>query len=380
MKRAPAPGAAAGPGHSRLLGLEILRFLSALAILFWHNRHFSYLANQPQNFAPENQPGYSVFFVLYEFGAYGVPIFWCISGFIFFWKYRTSIASRAVGAQAFLVLRFSRLYPLHLLTLLLVAVLQAAYFARHHYYFVYQLNDLKHFLLQLLLASNWLSTAYSFNGPIWSISVEVLIYGAFFLLLRYFSASWLLNIAIMALCVFAKLHSEATLPVVDCLLYFYAGGLAAIALRDLAPLQRRLLDILSLAFLVCAPLLMFASRLQQLPHFLFVALLLYMPTLLYWIARDFRLAPAARRLVETAGNMSYSSYLLHFPVQLVVALVYTGINRPIPLYNPLFFVCYVGSTLVLAYLAYRFVEMPAQMWLRGRWLGRPPPGAANRNH
>lgn len=48
-------------------------------------------------------------------------------------------------------------------------------------YFVYPNNDIKHFLLNLFFASSWsFESGHSFNGPIWSVSVEVLLHALFF--------------------------------------------------------------------------------------------------------------------------------------------------------------------------------------------------------
>ena len=39
---------------------------------------------------------------------------------------------------------------------------------------------------QLFLASNWLpSSGFSFNFPVWSVSIEVLLYGVFFVYCRF---------------------------------------------------------------------------------------------------------------------------------------------------------------------------------------------------
>lgn len=76
--------------------------------------------------AREHQPFYALLKPFSEYGWYGVQAFWSISGFIFFWRYRDSVALGQVGGWRFFVLRFSRLYPLHLATLLPAAFLQAA--------------------------------------------------------------------------------------------------------------------------------------------------------------------------------------------------------------------------------------------------------------
>lgn len=138
-----------------------------MAVLFWHYQHFSYIADKPTDFVREEQPLYSIFSLFYDYGYYGVQVFWCISGFIFFWKYKTAIADKIVNVKNFFILRFSRLYPLHLATLLLIALLQLIYFSQKNFYFVYQHNDYIHFFLQLFLASNWgVEKGPSFNGPI----------------------------------------------------------------------------------------------------------------------------------------------------------------------------------------------------------------------
>jgi peptidoglycan/LPS O-acetylase OafA/YrhL len=193
MKQTTAPRPA-----NKLLGLEVLRFLTAFAILVFHYRHFAFVADKPVGLVNDRLPLYGLLHAFYDHGTRGVWIFWCISGFIFFWKYRDAIADRSVGGWRFFVLRFSRLYPLHIATLLLVALVQPLYFNLNGYFFVYQDNDLLHFLPQLLMASNWgFQDVLSFNGPIWSISIEVLVYFFFFIMLLA-TRSWLLNLVVIA--------------------------------------------------------------------------------------------------------------------------------------------------------------------------------------
>ena len=59
-------------------------------------------------------------------------------GFIFFWKYRDTISDSTIGGWVFFVFRLSRLYPLHLATLLLVALLQPLYHRLTGVFFVAQ--------------------------------------------------------------------------------------------------------------------------------------------------------------------------------------------------------------------------------------------------
>ena len=359
----------------KLLGLELLRFIAAFAVLIWHYQHFAYVADHPVDLTKSNLPLYGLLQPFYEFGEYGVWLFWCISGFIFFWKYRDAIHDRTVDGWTFFVLRLSRLYPLHLATLLLVAVLQPIYFRLNGYFFVYQDNDLGHFLLQLLMASNWSSEfARTFDGPVWSISVEVLVYIVFFLLLRFVSKSGWLNLVIIAACV------GVNGQIFTCLAFFYIGGLAAIFRRAVAPTAfRDAVDGLAWLVAILIPLLVWKFALYPFNR-LDYALLGYMPLVIFCLARDVGLPAPAQRMIEAAGNMTYSSYLLHFPIQLVIVLGFTGFGAPIPFYDATFFAVFVLATLLAAYLSFRHFEAPAQNFIRTRLRSNRIAAATGRPH
>ncbi len=149
--------------------------------MLWHWQHFANKGNfLPQNFARESQPLYKILRLFYEKGEAGVEYFFLLSGFIFFWRYKESIQTKATSAWTFSVQRFSRLYPLHLVTLVVVGVLQELYTYREGVSFVYPYNDAYHFFHNLCFASSWgLEKGGSFNAPIWSVSIEVLLYAIF---------------------------------------------------------------------------------------------------------------------------------------------------------------------------------------------------------
>lgn len=355
----------------KLLGLELLRFGAAFAVLVWHYQHFAF-NGAAIDVVRAAQPFYAPLQLFYEYGWYGVQVFWSISGFIFFWRYRDSVADGSVGGRTFFVLRFSRLYPLHLITLLAVALLQWAYFARMQHYYVYPHNDGAHFLLQLFMASHWgLQQGYSFNGPIWSISAEVLVYLVFFAGLRLLGKSAWVNLGAVALCVVLKAAGMAS-PVSDCLGFFYAGGLGAIVFSAAPPARWR--QGAALALLLLAPLLLALGGTPS-ATVLYYFLLAYLPLALCCLARPFALPAALARAVEAAGNMTYSSYLLHFPLQLIIALYFAHQEQPVPLYSGALFLFFIGVTGAIAWAVYRYLELPAQRALRQGLIKRAPSGA-----
>ena len=348
---------------NKLLGLEGLRFLATFSVLIWHYQHFAFVADKPVDLTRSELPFYSLLFPFYDAGEYGVWIFWCISGFIFFWKYREAISDRSVPAWTFFVFRLSRLYPLHFATLMLVALLQPIYFSLNDTFFVYQNNDISHFMAQLFMASDWApARSESFNGPIWSVSVEVLVYAAFFFTLRYATKSPLFNVIVVVVCV--NVH----LQVCSCLAFFYAGGLAAIARQAMAHARwQRAIEIATRCTAVTIPVVIGVLSLRF-PIVVWMFVLTYTPILLFCLSCEMPLSRPVQRLLEAAGNTTYSCYLLHFPFQLLIATVFALLGLPIPFHDQAFCAAFVVGTLLAAHFTYRCFEAPAQKLIRGRLL------------
>jgi peptidoglycan/LPS O-acetylase OafA/YrhL len=358
----------ARPDH-KLPGLEVLRFAAALAVVLWHYQHFAFTADKSTALIKQQFPFYDLLEPFYEVGLFGVQLFWCISGYIFFWKYVTAIADRSVDGRTFFVFRLSRLYPLHLVTLLLVATAQLIYFRLNGTFFVYQDNDAKHLMLQLALASNWgLEQGDSFNGPIWSISIEVLIYVVFFLLLRFVSSSPLLNIAVIAACVAAP-HAGVRSQICDCLAFFYVGGLAAMLRRRLARTAISSRAVNGAAWLLVAAMFLALLLLPVTPS-AYTVLLGVLPMVVFCCAQPMQLSSAAQRAAEAAGNTTYASYLLHFPIQLATAIGFSAAGMPIPWQSPALLLAFLIATLAASYLTYRWFEAPAQVLIRHTLLRR----------
>jgi len=77
-------------------------------------------------------------------------------------------------------------------------------------------------------------------------------------------------------------------------------------------------------------------------------------------------SPAAVHWINKLGNTTYASYLLHFPLQLLLACLSSALSWHWPLHEPVWLLAYLLSVFGLASLVYQAVEMPAQTWLRQR--------------
>lgn len=345
----------------KLLGLELLRFMSALAVLFFHYAHFAQVSGMPP-VARAAQPLYALLWPLYDYGQYGVQIFWGISGYIFFWKYGEAIHRRAVSARSFFWLRLSRLYPLHIVTLAAVVGLQAVHRYLAGFDYVFPSDSAGSFLRQLFLATDWgPQSDFSFNGPIWSISAEVAVYAGFFALLRRFAPTVKLCAALIVAGLGLQMAGLNWVSV-GCATYFFAGGLAALMRpKSIAPAAILLAGLIA----ICVATGTLGDR-NKLPTILLVAV----PCILVVLSKDWPLLNRWQAGVQAAGNLTYSSYLLHFPMQLLLAIFVAASGIVLPITNSLFLVAYLSITLGVAAVSYRAFELPAQRWIRRHTLKR----------
>jgi peptidoglycan/LPS O-acetylase OafA/YrhL len=347
----------------RLPGLELLRFAAAFAVLIWHYQHFFYGNGRPRGWLRSDQPFYFPLRLFYDFGSFGVHVFWGISGFIFFWLYRERIARRGVSGRQFFVLRLSRLYPLHVVTLVVVAVLQLLYQAERGVPFIYKYNDLKHFGLHLLMANGWgAPNVYSFNGPTWSVSLEVFVYVAFFLLTRYVTSSPVINVLLVAAWPIAWHHGVRSLAF-DALVLFYAGGLAALAMQRLARTRlARPVGWLACLAAVVGLLLLREVRIHE-PKHLPYALMAWIPVAVYAAASEW-VPRAWAKGADVLGSLTYASYLVHFPLQVLIMYVAARTGTTPPARNGAFLIAYLATVLTISFFVYRRFELPMQNYLR----------------
>ncbi len=107
-----------------------------------------------------------------------VEFFFTLSGFVLAYRYQQE-AMNGRGFARYMVSRFFRIYPLHLVMLLLFTVLLLLQVGHNAWAMTGQ------WLYQIVLLQAWLPTAdpFAFNGPAWSISVEFYLYVLFGLIL-----------------------------------------------------------------------------------------------------------------------------------------------------------------------------------------------------
>ena len=360
----------------RLYLLDGLRGIAALSVVVFHWCHF-YLPNNREGigYIGEQQPFFGQLSFIYLNGGSAVNLFFCLSGFVFFWLYEKQIADGTTSFAEFSLLRFSRLYPLHFATLLLVAVGQAVHVSLTKTAFVYNFNDSYRFLLNLAFASAWgFDQVPSFNGPVWSVSIEVLLYGIFFLVCR----QGITRVPVLFALSFGVggVVSTFNLALGNGLACFFIGGLAFRAYAVLV--EKKFNDQALVVALILASMAWLLTILGtgDAPRFetgkydfvrrLFPIYVLYPLTLIAAALAETRWKFGKR--FSLLGDISYSMYLIHFPLQLAVVILVIRMKvYPSVFYSPIFFVLFITALVLLSIGSHRYLEVPAQRWIRANF-------------
>lgn len=364
------PQATVLKGGSRIHELDALRGIAALGVAVWHyGAHFG------------ATPLHLVLYPFYNAGFLFVDFFFVLSGYVIsraFWR-----EPRRSRLGANILARIARMYPLHLLTLVLVALLLACLPATaRDPNFVQPTNDTKHFLLNLLLLNqSGLQDGWSFNTPAWSISAEFIVNVAFLIFIFLGTRARLLMtvltafvaVAMLALAHRPYINGQLAFGWLDvnlfrCSLGFASGisvywlvhrldGSGVLVRR---PLLSTLLGVASLVGLF--GVMIVSGRHPPIFHYLIsIAVasgcVLFVP-----------FAPLLRSLLNYRpltylGDISYSIYLVHYPLQLAVYLVGAMGLVQLDFDSPVTLAAFIGAVIVMSAATHRFIEMPGQKWL-----------------
>ena len=130
---------------------------------------------------------YDSFFHNYFAQGLFVQLFFTLSGFVIAYNYHDTLKNFKDFSQ-FTIKRFKRLYPLHLFFLILFLLIEILkYFLKFKYEIninnqPFETNNLKNFFLNLFFIQHF-ANEYNFNSPSWSISVEMMLYLSFGMML-----------------------------------------------------------------------------------------------------------------------------------------------------------------------------------------------------
>lgn len=381
-----------------LPGIEVLRGLAAVAVVFHHSWSLS------------TEPHFFGYRIIEGFGEWGVDLFFFLSGFLlaeYFWH-----RERHPSVRSFYVRRFFRIAPAYYVNMVILFLL----LAEHSLLFSPQ--GLRQTIANLSFTqylTPGTSSSLNVNGAMWTLTIEMMLYlfmplMALLMLRRPWGTvgtlvgvglAWRLYVARLATGTGVErlaFGAHNTVPegisrlflqrqFIGILPLFALGmGLRWLMINGrlprwaLAPVRRPRLGVLVLLLVPSVLALEFVERGLNYQHWIWFSLydlvlcVLMMPALLYAARPVLGQLSRAMRPALWVGERSYGLYLWHFPVILLVygrgALVHPPHLSYIWVRLPVIFVV----SLILAAVSYAFIEHPAREF--GRRLSRPRPSTA----
>jgi peptidoglycan/LPS O-acetylase OafA/YrhL len=352
----------------RLAPLDALRGLAALGVaVVFHYVHFG------GDGATYPHAQNAIFAWLYANGWLLVDLFFLLSGVIITYRYFEPLAEGRINGREFFILRASRLYPLHLVTVAACAAIEWTLLVLHQTPVVYGNADLYHFFLQVVYLHPVFGVGWAFNAPSWSVGAEMLAYLSFFFFASRHPKSYLgacVGAVIVGLCL-----QTVNWYLARGLVGFYFGSLGFLAMRacDRAGYGPRF-GAACLAIFV--GIVTLGTRLGYdawIGAGAPVNCLVVFPPLIF---ASLRVKPLARilsiRPLVFLGDIAYSIYLVHVPVQMLLLSLSRSSRIALPVTSPWFQAAY-GAGIVAVATATRYgIEAPASRWLRRRFLAAAP--------
>jgi peptidoglycan/LPS O-acetylase OafA/YrhL len=313
-------------------------------------------------------------------GAYGVDIFFVLSGLILAINYAPRFANEGFNWNSFgdfLIRRFARIYPLHLATFLVMFVSWEVASQTSYQFHGLVVNDWWSAICNLLLVHAWgLTRRLSWNTPSWSVSAEWFAYLAVFpvcvVLMKKLSAAQAMAVSMIVWMLFVayvlalrdgdlmQVNADGALRIIPEFFAGYATYRLVVASRS--PAAGNLPTFLGLSGIVLTLLLPPAALVLLLPAILLLMIGLY---------RGGRLVDWAfgNAVLVFLGEISYSIYMLHMFVQIIASqIVHHLAIAPTANHARLILLAEVLSTICLGYLGYVWLEAPARRSLVARMM------------
>jgi peptidoglycan/LPS O-acetylase OafA/YrhL len=347
--------------------LTSMRFFAASEVVVFHHRHFLQLDSD-------------FLLGLASAGYQSVTFFFVLSGFILTFVYSQSPGKYflKVPAQSFWKARFARIFPAYVIGLILFL---PDFINRGVFWHIIPVRD---FLLGITLVPTflqawWPPTTFLWNGPAWSLSVEVLFYVAFPILSYWTNFISRTQLVLAAYCLalivnVAPSISVSMFPVSEfwntLVLYFpvvhlpqfifgIALGKIYLDIKPFPPIIYAMMATAGILFLT----LLFGFR-NQLPFWIQtnITLLPLYGLVIFGGAGSnsiFRMFTNSHLLL--LGESSYAMYILHMPISFWWLWSTNQANMKFS--GTVSFMIYFALVVVISISTFLFVEKPMRKWI-----------------
>ncbi len=342
--------------------LTSMRFIAALLVFIYHYRWLDIdFSKWPLTIFWQN---------LINHGFIGVSFFFVLSGFVLGYAYEKKIKENKIKLSQFYKARLFRIYPLHLITLIISIPLMQSSPWNHAFYQALPLNIT---LLQSFIPS--VDYFFSFNSPSWSISNELFFYALFPLLIIFSSKKLIfIEIALFLLLITVWISSKIFTEIENYWYWlFYINPIFRLIEFILGILIFRIKEkqlkhifhkktLLATTFEISIILIVFVAIyfFQLIPPFLakgvywgviFSLLILVFSYETGFVSKVLSIAP-----LVYLGEISFSFYMLH---QIIFRyLLNSSIQESIGLYPILGFFVLFSLIVALSAISFHMIEIP----------------------
>jgi peptidoglycan/LPS O-acetylase OafA/YrhL len=367
-----------------LPALTGLRFFAALFVVLYHF------------VSPAARASHAVGANLLSTGYMAVGVFFLLSGFVLTYSYLGEAGTLSTDRRSFWIARFARIYPAYLFAFLVAAPFQIV---GSIYVNGWRLAAEKLAVgggLYLSLLQSWTPwTAWYWNPPAWSLSVEVFFYFCFPFLgllfgrmlprrcLGWAVGLWMAGLLVPAL--YCALRVPAAQPLASSLQLaietnpllrlpeFLVGVLLGRIYLSGFRFSPRAAAALSLAVLVGLGAALSASAAIPRPLLANGLLVPLSALLIFSLAHQRGLVAAllSNRVVKLLGEASFSIYILQIPVSHLLGFTPER-------FTPLRFACYLALLTGISLFSFFYVEKPLRSRVKAmfEWRLGGPRGAA----
>lgn len=386
--------------------LDAIRGFAALIVVLCHWQFYFY-KDQTLQTKPLEELGLPLFpylSIFYHHAFFAVDLFFLLSGFIFFWFYSDKIADRKTPFNNFICYRLTRLYPVHVVTLISLVLIQYVMFSMNGHTFIIQNNDTYHFVLNLLVIHSWgfekTPALNGFNGPSWSVSVELLLYLLFFLIawkklhrnkalligivvagaiIQYFYSMigqgiYSFFLGGLTYYLYAWMTTRKNVRQVTTIVTITAVLLWVVVISEYAFSYIREFSMLVMKKLLAGKDENFHTALFNLSRNTFFRTIISPVTILTLALTETTRGSLKIKWALVLGNASYALYLLHFPLMVTFFIMadILGLSREV-FHSTLTLLTFYAVLIPLSILTHYYFELPVQELFRKRLLKKPAP-------
>lgn len=326
--------------------LTSIRFFAAFFVLLSHLVYFS-------------KTKFSFFYV--EDGFIGVTLFFILSGFILAYSYQEKLEKKQSSAITFYFARVSRIYPLHIATLVCALPI-----------FLYGNFDIFKLISNIFLFQAFIPSSdyyFSLNAPSWSISVEFFLYLLFPLLIKFNNRTLiLLSIVFILVKLLIQIESK---DYQHAILYIspifriadFTIGILIYRFRKNIPdnFNELKVNITQLSSLIILLLFIYYSSNFNITYRYDIYYIIPMGLLIFSLSfnRGFIGKILSGRIIVFLGEASFSLYMTH---QLVIRYS-LKINEKLQfLTDGLLLFSIISLSLLVSIVFYKTIELPMKKW------------------